>query len=227
MCVTKLLINPITRTKTRHFVTRTLLHVTILWMNTLNSSQSHISTDGQSVSLGVEPHLGLMTGYLLLFASYGLIFVGRRLWREDGSVFCICCWHLPGQYFSGSSPLGLATVFYSLRIQTSLFVASYDSQGHGGGIRPRLYTGLYWIHEWTLFYNFGGPNRSYWSPVSVVAETTGDPKTFRIHGNVCWTLVGMRISFSNPLPSERTFACSLLFRFSCGVYKMLPSKQWL
>jgi hypothetical protein len=33
------------------------------------------------------------------------------------------------------------TIFYSLRFETSLFVASYDSQGHGGGIRPRLHTG--------------------------------------------------------------------------------------
>jgi hypothetical protein len=36
-------------------------------------------TVGQSVSLGVEPHLGLMTRYLLLFDSYGLVFVGRPL----------------------------------------------------------------------------------------------------------------------------------------------------
>jgi hypothetical protein len=38
--------------------------------------------------------------------------------------------------------LGLATIFYCLTFETSLFVASYDSQGHGGGIRPRLHTGL-------------------------------------------------------------------------------------
>jgi hypothetical protein len=36
--------------------------------------------------------------------------------------------------FLGPSPVGLATIFYCLK--TSLFVASYDSQGHGGGIRP-------------------------------------------------------------------------------------------
>jgi hypothetical protein len=46
-------------------------------------SQSHIATDGQSVSqsvsLGVEPHLGLMTRYLLLFDSYGFVSVGRPL----------------------------------------------------------------------------------------------------------------------------------------------------
>jgi hypothetical protein len=32
----------------------------------------------QSVSLGVEPHLRLMTRYLLLFDSYGLVFVGHK-----------------------------------------------------------------------------------------------------------------------------------------------------
>jgi hypothetical protein len=38
--------------------------------------------------------------------------------------------------------LGLATIFYCLTFETSLFVASYDSQGHGGGIRSRLHTGM-------------------------------------------------------------------------------------
>jgi hypothetical protein len=37
-------------------------------------------TVGLSVSLGEEPHLGLMTRYLLLFDSYSLVFVGRPLW---------------------------------------------------------------------------------------------------------------------------------------------------
>jgi hypothetical protein len=36
-------------------------------------------TVSQSVSLIVEPHLGLMTRYLLLFDSYGLVFLGRPL----------------------------------------------------------------------------------------------------------------------------------------------------
>jgi hypothetical protein len=73
-----------------------------------------------------------MTRHLLLFHSYGLVFVGCPLLREDGSVFCICCWPFPALSFSGPSPLGLATIFYCLRFETSLFVASYDSQGHSG-----------------------------------------------------------------------------------------------
>jgi hypothetical protein len=42
----------------------------------------------------------------------------------------------------GSESLGLVAIFYSLRFATSLFIAFYDSQGHGGGIRPRLHTGI-------------------------------------------------------------------------------------
>jgi hypothetical protein len=37
-------------------------------------------------------------------------------------------WPLPAQSFSGPSPLGLATIFYSLRFEISLFVASYPLQ---------------------------------------------------------------------------------------------------
>jgi hypothetical protein len=36
-------------------------------------------TVSQSVSFGIEPHLGLMTRYLLLFDNYGLVFVERPL----------------------------------------------------------------------------------------------------------------------------------------------------
>jgi hypothetical protein len=98
-------------------------------------------TVSQSVSLGFELHLGLMTRYLL-FDSYGLVFVGLPLWREDGSYICIRDWSLPAHSFSGPSPLGLATIFYCPRFETSLFVAFYGSQGHAGGIRPRLHTGF-------------------------------------------------------------------------------------
>jgi hypothetical protein len=58
-----------------------------------------------------------------------------------GRVFYNCSWPSPAQLFSGPSPVGLVTIFYCLRFETSLFVASYDSQGYGGGIRPRLHTG--------------------------------------------------------------------------------------
>jgi hypothetical protein len=68
--------------------------------------------------------------------------MGRSLWREDGSVVWTFCWTSPAQSVSDPSPLGLVTIFYCLRFETFLFVASYDSQGHGGGILPRLHTGM-------------------------------------------------------------------------------------
>jgi hypothetical protein len=108
-----------------------------------SQSQSHSATDGQSVSQWVfvsSPIWGSRQGIYYCLTVTVLFYVGHPLWREDGPVFCICYWPLPAQSFSGPSPLVLATVFYRLRIETFLFVASYDSQGHGGDIRPRLHT---------------------------------------------------------------------------------------
>jgi hypothetical protein len=39
-----------------------------------------------------------------------------------------------------SESLGTRDHIYCLRFETSFFVVSYDTQGHGGGIRPRLHT---------------------------------------------------------------------------------------
>jgi hypothetical protein len=69
--------------------------------------------------------------------------VGRSLWRKDESVVYNCCWLSPAQSFSGPSPVALVTIFYCLRFEASLFVAPYDSQGYGGGIRHRLHTGFF------------------------------------------------------------------------------------
>jgi hypothetical protein len=80
-----------------------------------SQSQSHIATDGQSVSLGCWAPSGAHDQILITFDSYGLLSVGRPLWREDGSVVCICYWPLPKQSFSGLSPFGLATIFDCLR----------------------------------------------------------------------------------------------------------------
>jgi hypothetical protein len=96
--------------------------------------------------------LGLTTRSLLLSDCCGFVALGSPLCREDGSVVYNCYWPSPAQSISGMSPVG--TIFYCLRFETSLFVASYDSQGHCGGKRPRLHTG--WqltahYHEWSNF----------------------------------------------------------------------------
>jgi hypothetical protein len=53
---------------------------------------------------------------------------------------CNCSWSSAAQSFSGPSPVELVTIFYCLAFETSLLIASYDSQGYGGGIRPCLHT---------------------------------------------------------------------------------------
>jgi hypothetical protein len=71
----------------------------------------------------------------------------RLGWRKRKWEWC----HIPhsfrcnatlGKHARHNYLISVATIFYCLRFKTSFFVASYDSQGHGGGIRPRLQTGL-------------------------------------------------------------------------------------
>jgi hypothetical protein len=64
-------------------------------------------------------HMVLTTRFLLPSHSCGFVDVGRSPWREDWSVVYNRCWPLPAQFFSGPSPLGLATIFYCLRFETS------------------------------------------------------------------------------------------------------------
>jgi hypothetical protein len=45
-------------------------------------------TVSQSVCLGVEPRLGLMTRYSFFLENYCPVHMGRPLWREVGSVVC-------------------------------------------------------------------------------------------------------------------------------------------
>jgi hypothetical protein len=85
---------------------------------------------GQSL-LEESTHLGLTTRFLLPSDSCRFPF-----WREDGSVVYNCGWSSPAQSFSGPSRVGLVTIFYCLRFETFLFVASHNSQGYGRGIRP-------------------------------------------------------------------------------------------
>jgi hypothetical protein len=70
------------------------------------------------VCLGVKPHLGPKTRFLLLADSCRFDDVGLPLWREDVSVVYNCCWSSPGQSFSGPSAAGLMAIFYCLKLDT-------------------------------------------------------------------------------------------------------------
>jgi hypothetical protein len=121
---------------------------------------------GQSLLVS-SPHFGPNTGFFLLSGSCEFVDVGPPFWREDGSVVYSCCWSSPALSFLGPSPAELTTVFYcqiqdtpNLQGQApifisprnrvaqlypepvgSLFVASNNWQGYGGGIRTRLHIG--------------------------------------------------------------------------------------
>jgi hypothetical protein len=82
--------------------------------------QSYIATDGRSISKSwCRAPSGAHDQVFIIVWQLRSCFVGRPLWREDVSVFCICCWPSPAQSFSGPSPVGLATIFYCLRFETS------------------------------------------------------------------------------------------------------------
>jgi hypothetical protein len=96
-------------------------------------------TVSRPVCLGINHPSGAYDQIFMTVRQLRFVDVERPLWREDGSVINSCCWSSPMQSFSGSSPVWLATLFYRLRFETSLFVAYYDSKGHGGGIRLHLH----------------------------------------------------------------------------------------
>jgi hypothetical protein len=121
-------------------------------------SQRHIATDGRSVSeswcrapSGAHDQI-FITVWQLQSCFYGASSLMR------GRV-CLLYMQLAlaSAVFLGAIFLGLVTIFYCLRFETSLFVASYDSQGHSGGIQPRFHTGKtthwHWLPYFTHIYN--------------------------------------------------------------------------
>jgi hypothetical protein len=144
------LVNTVSYNNSQSVFSRTLVpwlprtrSILILVLRLTAESESYVMTDGLSANLSWNKGpIWDLTRILLLSDSCRFVDVWRSLWREDGSGIYNCCWPSPAQSFSGPSAVGLAIIFYCLRFETSLFVASYDSQGYGGGIRPRLHTGL-------------------------------------------------------------------------------------
>jgi hypothetical protein len=94
-------------------------HACLFTIHDLSESESYVTTDGQPASLSWNkaPFWGLRPDLYYCLTVAGLLIWGALSDEMTG-------------------PVGLATIFYCLRFETSLFVASYDSQGLGGGIRP-------------------------------------------------------------------------------------------
>jgi hypothetical protein len=152
-----------------------------------------------------------MTRFLLLSDSCKFVDVGRSFWWEDGSVISTCCWPLPGQSFSGPSPVKLMNIFYCLRFGTSLFVASYDSQE---GIRLHLHIRNNWLYQVTrVMYPRSGPiedtifNSNFNSEIMNVCQ--------ELKVVACWEVVTSSINehwcLSDSGTSFEIFLCQVWF----------------
>jgi hypothetical protein len=102
-------------------------------------SQIRIATDGQPIRKSwCRAPSALTTRYLLLI-YYGLLCAAPSLTR--GRVCLLYMLPALASTVLGSEYPRDRDHTYCLGFETSPFVASFDSQGHGGGIRPRLQAG--------------------------------------------------------------------------------------
>jgi hypothetical protein len=125
----------------------------------------------------------------------------------------------------GSESRVTATIFYCLRFETSLFVASYDSQGYGGGIRPRLHTGLTAARLSSSLYKLGADptvNTASNNPIVVMGGSlTMDWISFPRERD-CWRSLRNGFLFIRLLHSNGCTRCT--FRGLCpatGLYSTI------
>jgi hypothetical protein len=193
-----------------------LNHGIPLRMNPTNlepESESCVTTDGQSASLSWNkaPIWGLRPDFYNCQTVAGFVDVRHSLCREDGCVVYNCCWPSPAQSFSGPSPLGLATIFYCLRFETSLYVASYNSQGYGVGIRTRLHPGFCLMNELS-FITLGESNRDHHHEyLHVILPMSrecvfGEPLTSKWTSPSVRCYSGFQAMFTEPLPRKLSYS---------------------
>jgi hypothetical protein len=105
-----------------------------------SESESYVTTDGQSASLSWNkaPIWGLRPNFYYCQTDAALLMWGVH--SDERTELLLV---LASAVILGSESLGSRDHVLLSQIRDFLFVASYDSHGYGGGIRPRLHAGLY------------------------------------------------------------------------------------
>jgi hypothetical protein len=108
-----------------------------------SESESYVTVDGESTSLSWNkaPIWGLWSDFYYRRTIAGLLMWGVLFDERTGLSFTAAAG--PRQRINFGSEFRWTRDHILLPlIRDFLFVASYDSQGYGGGIRPRLHTGM-------------------------------------------------------------------------------------
>jgi hypothetical protein len=102
----------------------------------ITESESYVTTDGHLASLSWnKAPSGAYDQIFITCVTITVLFLWGTLSDERSGLSFV--------YAAGPCQRSLSGVrvpWDCLTFETSLFVASYDSQGHGGGIRPHLHT---------------------------------------------------------------------------------------
>jgi hypothetical protein len=184
--------------------------VIIFYRLRFESSIFVASYDSQGYGGGIRPrlHTGILsvswslslTRILRQTVSWPVYLEMKQPFGVYGRIFIIC-WSgalsltrgrvcrlrlvsgLTGIVTSGPSPMGLVIIFYCLKFETIHFVASCDSHCYGGGIRPRLHTGVFLcllVSSGFLLYLPGDWDRNLRMETDSVSETLCSVLLFRI-----------------------------------------------
>jgi hypothetical protein len=88
------------------------------WLNWFRVKVMLLPVVSQPVCLGIKPHLGPKVRFLLLSDSWGYVVVGTLSDERASLSFTIADSSLQHSYSWGPIPVGLMTMFYSLRLET-------------------------------------------------------------------------------------------------------------
>jgi hypothetical protein len=76
-------------------------------------------TVSRPVCLVIKSNMEFNTWFVLLSDSWGSVDMGHPRWREKRTVISNCCRSWSAQSTSGTSPVGLITIFYRFRFEIS------------------------------------------------------------------------------------------------------------